>query len=193
MNIVSDGAGARRFPQLTVSLTAIKIILSISGNKMTSRPDPYRAFRFRVEKDGLLLGGFQSVGGLVRECKIEPYREGGINHYEHQLVTQTTYPPLVLKRGLFDSSLWDWHQDVINGDIQQSSITVILMNDAGEDEWFWNCVHAFPSKWTGAELDATTNNIATESIEFVHHGLTGVWKLAEKKDDKKKQIVGKRQ
>jgi phage tail-like protein len=139
---------------------------------MITRPDPYRAFRFRVEVAGLQVGGFQSVSGLARESKIEPFREGGVNHYEHQLVTLTTYPPLVLKRGLFDTLLWDWHKDVIEGRVQRRTITIKLLNDAGHEVWHWICEKAFPSKWTGAELDATGNAIATESIEFVHHGLT---------------------
>ena len=138
---------------------------------MIKRPDPYRAFRFRVEIDNLQVGGFQSVSGLVRESKVEPFREGGINHYEHQLVTLTTYPPLVLKRGLFDFTLWDWHEDVVAGTVKRKKITISLLNDAGNEVWHWICEGAFPSKWTGAELDATGNAIATESIEFVHHGL----------------------
>ncbi|MBU0654303.1 MAG: phage tail protein [Gammaproteobacteria bacterium] len=139
---------------------------------MTARPDPYRAFRFRVEIDQLQEGGFQSVSGLERVCTIEPYHEGGANHFEHQLITLTNYPALVLKRGLFSTALWDWHQDVINGNVRRETITIVLLEGKDTEVWRWQCEHAFPSKWTGAELDATGNNIATESIEFVHHGLT---------------------
>ena len=139
---------------------------------MATRPDPYRAFRFRVEIDGLQQAGFQTVSGLVRESKIEPFREGGVNHYEHQLVTLTTYPPLTLKRGLADLQLWDWHNEVIEGRVERKSITVTLQDEAGTDVMSWICEDAYPSKWSGAELDATNNAIATESIEFVHHGLT---------------------
>lgn len=136
-----------------------------------SSPDPYRAFRFRVEVGQLQLGGFQSVTGLERTCTIEPYREGGVNDFEHQLITQTNYPPLVLKRGLFSTVLWDWHQFVIQGIVNQENLAVVLLDERGAEVWRWVCVRAFPSKWTGGELDATANNIATESIDFVHHGL----------------------
>ena len=136
-----------------------------------SGPDPYRAFRFRVEVGQLELGGFQSVSGLERTCTIEPYREGGVNDFEHQLITLTNYPPLVLKRGLFNTALWDWHQLVIKGIVNHENLAIVLLNEKGEEAWRWICVRAFPSKWTGAELDATANNIATESIDFVHHGL----------------------
>ncbi len=138
-----------------------------------ARPDPFRGYRFRVEILGMQEAGFQSVSGLERQCKIEPYREGGINHYEHQLVTLTNYPPVVLKRGLADKSLWDWHQKVINGTVVRRTISVMLIDDTGKEVWRWICAGAFPSKWSGAELDATANNVATESIELVHQGLTG--------------------
>ncbi len=139
-----------------------------------ARTDPDRSFRFRVEILGLQQAGFQSVSGLERACQIEPYREGGINDYEHQLVTLTNYPPLVLKRGLLDTMLWDWHQGVIAGLVLRQPISVVLIGDDNEEAWRWVCTGAFPSKWSGSEFDATGNGIATESIEFVHQGL---WRL----------------
>lgn len=138
---------------------------------MPGRIDPYRAFRFRIEVDALESGGFQTVGGLTRETSIDSYREGGINHYEHQHIGRTTYPPLSLKRGLTDPRLWDWHQDVIDGTIVRKTISVLLLDEAGSEVWRWVCADAFPSKWTGAELDAQQSAIMTETIEFVHRGL----------------------
>ena len=67
-----------------------------------ARPDPFRLFRFVVEIDGTEAGGFQAVSGVERQTQVEPYREGGVNDFEHQLALKTTYPPLVLKRGLVD-------------------------------------------------------------------------------------------
>jgi phage tail-like protein len=118
-------------------------------------PDPYRAFRFRVEIDNTVQGGFQSVSGLERESTIESYREGGVNHFERQLVTLTTYRPLTLKRGLVDTWFWDWHQNVINGSVVRRTVSVVLLDERGEEAWRWIC-----------------NAIATESIELVHHGIT---------------------
>ncbi|MFY2826024.1 phage tail protein [Ruegeria sp. MALMAid1280] len=136
-----------------------------------TRPDPYRSFRFRLEVQGTQLAGFQSVGGLERTTRIEPYREGGVNDFEHQLVVQTTYPPLMLKRGLVDGELWDWHQDVIDGLVERRTVSIALMDDAGSEVWRWICLDAFPSKWTGSDLDATGNAVAIETVELVHHGL----------------------
>lgn len=137
-----------------------------------ARPDPYRNFRFVVEVEGTEAGGFQTISGLERQTEIEPYREGGVNDFEHQLVIKTSYPALVLRRGLVDSALWDWHQDVIAGGIERRTVSVVLLDDAGEEAWRWVCEGAYPAKWTGAELDAMANAVATESVEFVHHGIT---------------------
>jgi phage tail-like protein len=137
-----------------------------------ARSDPYRAFRFLVEIDNTQQGGFQSVAGLERETKTDTYREGGVNHFEHQLAGVTTYPSLTLKRGLATQTLWDWHQDVIDGRIQRKTIAVVLLDEAGNEAWRWIVSDAYPTKWTGTELDATASAIAAESVAFVHRGVT---------------------
>ena len=134
------------------------------------RPDPYRSYRFRVEIAGIDQGGFQSVTGLERSSQVEPYREGGVNDYEHQLVVLTSYPPLVLRRGLVNPELWNWHQDVIKGVIDKVPMSIVLLAEDGSEAWRWLVVEAFPSKWTGPELDAQASRVATESIEVLHHG-----------------------
>lgn len=136
------------------------------------RSDPYRAFRFRVEIDGLVAGGFRSVSGIERQTTVEPYREGGVNHFEHQLAVKTTYPVLTLQRGLVETTLWDWHQDVVDGSVTRRDVTISLLDERGEEAWRWVCVGAYPSKWAGADLDATSGAIAAESVELVHHGVT---------------------
>jgi phage tail-like protein len=136
--------------------------------------DPYRAFRFLVEIQGLEVGGFQSVSGLERETKIDAYREGGVNDHEVQHAGLTTYPRLKLKRGLTDPMLWAWHQAVILGRIQRMVMSVVLLSESGAEAWRWIFIGAYPAKWTGADLDATQSAVAAETVEFVHHGLVGL-------------------
>ncbi len=136
-----------------------------------SRPDPYRNYRFRVEIAGIDEGGFQFVSGLERTTQVEPYREGGINDYEHQLAVLTGYPPLVLRRGLVAPELWIWHQTVISGVIAKLPISIVLIGEDGSEAWRWVVSDAFPTKWTGPELNAQASDVALESIEFSHHGL----------------------
>ena len=134
--------------------------------------DPYRMYRFRIEAQGIDRGGVQSVSGLERTTEVEPYREGGVNDYDIQLITKTTQASLVLKRGLMDAWMWDWHEDVVQGTVERRTISIVLLDEVGEEAWRWICADAFPTKWGGTDLDATSNAIAVESIELVHHGLT---------------------
>ncbi len=134
--------------------------------------DPLRGFRFRIEAQGLDRGGVMSVGGLERSTETEPYREGGVNDYDIQLITKSTQATLVLKRGLLDTWFWDWHEDVVSGSIERRTVSIILMDEVGEEAWRWICTDALPTKWTGPELDAGANAIAMESVELVHHGLS---------------------
>ena len=135
------------------------------------RSDPYSGFRFVVEIDGLLQGGFSKVRGLNRETKVESFREGGVNDFERKLVTLTTYPALVLDRGLADQRLWDWHQQVVEGNVKRRVITITLRDERGGDVWGWTIHSAFPVKWSVSDFDAASGQVATESIELVHHGI----------------------
>lgn len=136
-----------------------------------ARKDPYRGFRFRVEFDQVLHGGFSRVKGLVRETKFESRREGGLNEFEHKLATQTTYGNLTLERGLVDEYLWSWHEDVIEGNIQRKTITIALHDEADQEVWRWLIERAFPVKWTATDLDAGVGQVAVESVELAHEGI----------------------
>src|SRR4051812_24637138 len=82
-----------------------------------ARQDPLRGFRFLLEIEGISSGGFMRVKGLSREVRHESYREGGVNDYEHKLVTQVTYPAVVLERGLALDDLWRWALDAADGQV----------------------------------------------------------------------------
>jgi phage tail-like protein len=136
-----------------------------------SRRDPYHGFRFIVEVEGLTVGGFSRVKGLVRETKFEVFREGGVNDFEHKLASLTTFGNLILERGLIASELWDWHEKVVNGDIRRRKITIALRDETKTEVWRWHVDGAFPVKWSVSDFDAANQQIVVESIEFAHHGL----------------------
>jgi len=137
-----------------------------------ARADPYAGFIFRVEIFGLQVGGFSQVSGLEREVQTEDFREGGRNNYTHKLATVTKYQNLSLRRGIADASeLWQWHQDVVNGKIERRRITVVLLDQLQKEKWRWVFADAYPVKWSGSELNATSNEVFVESVEFAHNGI----------------------
>lgn len=136
------------------------------------RNDPYLSFRFLVEIQGLIVGGFSEVSGLQAETEIEEKREGGVNDYVHKLPKITKYQNITLKRGITDSdTLWEWHQDVVNGNIERKTIFVVLMDREGDEQWRWQFIDAYPVKWTGPDLTAGSSAVAVETIELAHNGI----------------------
>ena len=136
-----------------------------------ARQDPLRGFRFLLEIDEITSGGFTRVKGLSREVKHESYREGGVNDYEHKLVTQVSYPVVVLERGLALDDLWKWALDASDGEVQRKTIRIRLQDEANVKQWAWQIEDALPVKWTVSDLDAQTAPVVMETLELAHHGL----------------------
>jgi phage tail-like protein len=134
------------------------------------RKDPYLNFRFRVEIEGVTVGGFSEVSGFQVDTELETYREGGLNEYTHQFTKGSKFSNLTLKRGLIDFDLWDWHQNVVEGKIKRMSINIHQLNPKGENLRSWQFLGAYPVKWSGTELKADGNAVVLETLEFVHQG-----------------------
>ncbi len=139
------------------------------------KKDPYLSFRFLLEIDGLIKGGFSEVSGLQAEVDTEDYQEGGVNEYVHKLLKGTKYQNITLKRGITDSEvLWKWHKDVVNGKIERKNIHIIILDYKGQEKLHWQFKEAHPVKWTGPEFRADNNTVAIETLELVHKGIQKV-------------------
>lgn len=146
---------------------------SLATNLLGVRNDPYAAFNFLVEIEGLLAGGFSEVSGLAVEAETQDYREGGRNDYVHKLPGPLRYAQnLTLKRGLTDIDvLWAWQQEVAAGKVERRNGTIYLLSRAGIPTMWWNFIEAYPVRWSGPQFRADTNALAFETIELAHRGL----------------------
>lgn len=136
------------------------------------RIDPLSGFRFLVEIEGLIVGGFSEVSGLDIQTDIEEYHEGGMNDHIHKLPKITKQSNITLKRGMTENdTLWRWHQSTVNGNVQRRNGRVILLDEKGSETWYWMFSDGYPIKWTGPDFKADNNTTAVEAIELAHHGL----------------------
>lgn len=136
-------------------------------------PDPYKVFRFAVEINGTRVGGFSEVTGLEVRTEFDEHREGGVNDFVHKIAKETRYPNLTLKRGITDKTdFWDWHQQIVTGEIERKTVSVVLLDEVGAEKWRWVFRDAYPVKWNGTDLNATGNTVLVESVELAHHGMT---------------------
>ena len=83
------------------------------------------------------------------------------------------YSNILLKAGITDDAqLWDWRKKTTDGKVERKNGSVILLNDAGEEKLRWNFVNGWPTKWNGPSLNATGNEVAIESLEIAHEGVS---------------------
>jgi phage tail-like protein len=135
------------------------------------RPDPVPELRFTVGLPGVDLGRFRECTGLAAEIEVKDYNEGGVNDRVHKLPTRMKYPNLVLKRGVtFEDALIQWLYKT-QQQAMRIPVTVSLMGPNGKPVRTWAFADAFPVKWTGPNLNASSNQVATETLEIVHAGL----------------------
>lgn len=128
-------------------------------------------YRFMVEIEQLIVASFSEVSGLTVETELEEYSEGGVNDYVHQFPKRTKHVPIVLKRGLTDSyELWNWYNGVVQGKIVRRSGSIILFDEQFHEFRRWTFNDAYPVKWIGPELNATSSEVAIEQVELVHNG-----------------------
>jgi phage tail-like protein len=139
-----------------------------------TRNDPYRAFNFRIEIDNLTVGAFSECSGLSSDGDAVDYREGtDIPLNVRKLVGLRKYANIVLKRGYTQNTeLWNWYTNIVNGIPDRRNGTIILMDEARNDVLRWNVENAWINKIEGPSFKANGNEIAMESVELVHEGLT---------------------
>ena len=152
----------------------VNAAFSLTTNLLGIRADPYQVFNFFIEIQAIVVGGFSECTGLQVETEIQEYREGGLNEYLHHFAGATKHPPLVLKHGLTPiDGLWGWHQDIVRlGQVRRRNGTIYLLNRQRIPLIWWDFKEAFPYKWTGPELRANSGDVAFESVELVHRGLS---------------------
>lgn len=137
-----------------------------------ARTDPYAAFNFIVEVDGVTVAGFAECNGLTNETDQIDYRNGDTDTFVTKLPGIRKFPMIVLKRGFTDNrDLWEWRKTVIDGRTERHTGTITLLNEAREPALRFNFVQGWPSKWEGPTFNAKNNEVAIESLEICHEGL----------------------
>jgi len=135
------------------------------------RDDPYSAFNFQVEIDGVTVAGFSDCSGLTAETDAIEYRTGKEDITVRKLPGLAKYSNIVLKRGFTkDAKLWEWRKTVLDGKTKRVSGTIVLLDEARKPALKWNFREGWPRKWDGPTLNAKTNEVAIETLEIAHEG-----------------------
>lgn len=135
---------------------------------------PPVGFHFKVEVLGLPPGDndarFMEVSGLSVETITEEVPEGGENRFVQKYPGRAKYPELILKRGLLvSSSLAQWVLGCLQDqDITPKDLDIKLLNENHEPLVTWHVSKAYPTKWSVSDLNATSNAIVVETLQFFY-------------------------
>jgi phage tail-like protein len=136
------------------------------------RNDPYGAFNFTVEVDGVTVAGFSEVSGLTSETDVVEYRTGPEDITVRKLPGLKKFTNIVLKRGFTASDeLWKWRKTVMDGATERQSGTIVLRNEARDPAIKWTFREGWPSKWEGPAFNAKTSEVAIETLEIACEAL----------------------
>lgn len=135
---------------------------------------PLPKFHFSVDWGGTNIG-FTEVSGLDVETEVIEYRHGASPEYSKiKMPGMQKYPNITLKRGSFksDNEYYKWWNTVKLNTIERRDITIMLLNEEHDPVIIWKVKNAWPTKIQSTDLKADGNEVAIESMELVHEGLS---------------------
>jgi len=135
---------------------------------------PLSKFHFRVEWGGARIG-FTEVSGLEVSTDPIEYRDGASPEYfKTKMPGMKKFGNITLKRGTFaaDNDFFNWWNTHALNTIERRDIVISLLNENHDPVVVWKVKNAWPVKVQSTDLKADGNEVAIESIELAHEGLT---------------------
>ena len=135
--------------------------------------DPYRAYNFKLQIQGIDEGHFTEVSGLAAKVQVIAYREGGGGPTVRRIPGRVEWGDVTLRYGLTSSPLlWQWFQTTLNGKVERKSVSIVMLEaDASTAAMQWDLEGAWISEWRAAPLDALGREVAVETLTLVFESL----------------------
>ena len=144
------------------------------GSAQSKTAWPIPKFSFQVKWDANVMS-FQEVSGLSIETTPIEYRHGDSPAFSTiKMPGIKKYGNVTMKKGVFksDNKFWDWFNQIKMNTIKRVPVIISLLDEAGKPTMVWTLANAWPTKITGTDLKAEGNEVAVETIEIAHEGLT---------------------
>ena len=137
---------------------------------------PLPKFHFLVKWDPGVRVGFTEVTGLDMQIEAIEYREGNSPEYSKiKMPGMRKFSNITLKRGTVagDSDFYKWVQNInLDAAVERRDLTISLLDETHAPVMSWKAKQAFPVKLAASDLKSDGNEVAIESIELAHEGLS---------------------
>lgn len=144
------------------------------GSTQSTSVWPLPKFYFQVKWDSEVMS-FQEISGLDVEAQPIEYRHGDSPEFSTiSMPGLKKSGTVTMKKGVFksDNKFWDWFNQIKMNTIKRVPVTISLLDEEGSPTMVWTLANAWPTKITGTDLKSDGNEVAVESIEIVHEGIT---------------------
>jgi len=144
------------------------------GSAQSTNVWPIPKFHFQVKWDSTVMS-FEEVSGLDVEAQQIEYRQGDSPVFSTvKMPGLKKYGNVTMKKGVFkaDNKFWDWFNQIKMNTIKRVPVIISLLDESGKPTMVWTLNNAWPAKITGTDLKAQGNEVAVETIEIAHEGLT---------------------
>ena len=137
---------------------------------------PMPKFYFQVTFGGFVMS-FQEVSGLDMELDPIEYRHGDSKVFSTiKMPGVKKTSNITMKKGVFiggtNNRFQDWFTQIKLNTIKRETVVIELLDEAGSPTMTWTLNNAYPTKVTGTDLESDSNEVAIETIEFTHEGLS---------------------
>jgi phage tail-like protein len=138
------------------------------------KPRPTNHFRLQIGGREA-IGQFREVSGLDSEQEIIEQKEVDANGNVaiKKFPGNLKFSNVELKRGIdIDKALWEWRYQVETQgpDAARTDCTLELIDYDGSPIATYTLLQAWPSKYTGAAMNAGSNEVAVEAMTICHEG-----------------------
>lgn len=137
---------------------------------------PYKKYNYKVLLDNSEEAGFSEVSSPDITSEPVEYREGNMTgKTAGKQPGILKYGNVTLKRGVTESQVFvAWMKDIQDGKAPRKTVVITLMDDEMNEVASWQLEKAWPTKYTGTDMNATSNEVAIESLELVTEGVTRI-------------------
>lgn len=136
---------------------------------------PLPKFHFQVDWGGAKLS-FTEASGLTMEVDVIEYRHSDSKEFSKiKMPGMRKYSNITLKRGTFqgDYDYYNWLSEIQTDRANtRRDVVIRLLNETHEPVASWKAVRCFPIKIQASDLKSDGNEVAIETVEIAHEGLS---------------------
>lgn len=142
--------------------------------------DPYGNYYFELsitaDSETTPIATFLECSGLKNACTVFEFEEGGLNHRSNKFPGQSKWENIVLRYATSASLFMaKWRDSWLLGEFDKRtkySGAITLKNNQGDTVQTYEFVNAWPVSWEGPSLNSGGSELAVETLEIAHDGLT---------------------